>query len=180
MKTLSVAIVACDEASTIARALNSVAWADEIVLIDSGSRDDTVSIALAHRAKVFHEGWKGYGAQVNSAIDKCTCDWILNIDADEVISSALQVEIREVLADEPKYKAYTIPRRNQIFGRWMRHGGLYPDRKLRLFMRGTARLREDTEPHATPKFDGETGRLAADIEHYQYPTLAIYIEHMNR
>lgn len=180
MSSLSVAIVACNEAENIGRTLASVSWAGEIVLVDSGSTDATVKIAQGYGAHVFTEPWKGYGAQVNSALDKCTGDWILNLDADEWLSPELIEEMRALVSGQPRYNAYWVPRLNQIFGRWMRHGGLYPDRKLRLFRRGTARLREDTEPHATPKTREKTGRLHHPILHRQYPTVAYYIEHMQR
>jgi hypothetical protein len=104
----------------------------------------------------------------------------LNLDADEVITPQLAAEIQALLAGEPALRGYTVPRLNLIFGRWMRHGGLYPDRKLRLFRKGFARLREDTEPHATPKTEGPTGDLRGDMLHYQYPTLPLYQEHMQR
>jgi glycosyltransferase involved in cell wall biosynthesis len=177
---LSVAIVACNEAVNLGRTLRSVRWADEIVLIDSGSTDATVEIARQHGATVYTESWKGYGPQVNSALDKCTQPWLLNLDADEVVTPALATEIQALLATEPGFDGYTVPRLNLIFGRWMRHGGLYPDRKLRLFRQGFARLREDTEPHATPKPTGPTGALRGDLLHYQYPTLSLYQEHMRR
>ncbi len=179
--TLSVAIVAHNERENLARTLESVGWADEIVLVDSGSTDGTVEIARRHGAVVFEEAWKGYGGQVNSALDKCTQSWILNVDADEVVTPELRVRIQALLAGSPSFEGYTVPRLNLIFGRWMRHGGLYPDRKLRLFRRGFARLREDTEPHATPKPTGAVGRIeGGDLLHYQYPTLDSYIEHMHR
>src|ERR1700693_5784895 len=91
-------------------------------------------------------------------------------------------EIQALPAPEPTFDGYTVPRLNLIFGRWMRHGGLYPDRKLRLFRQGFARLREDTEPHATPipTSTGPTGALRGDLLHYQYPTLPLYQEHMRR
>lgn len=130
---------------------------------------------------MFAEAWKGYGGQVNSALDKCTQRWILNLDADEVVTPELAERIRGVLAGEPEFGGYTVPRLNLIFGRWMRHGGLYPDRKLRLFRKGFARLRQDTEPHATPKPTGAVGQIeGGDLRHYQYPTLDAYIEHMHR
>ncbi|HWZ50014.1 MAG TPA: glycosyltransferase family 2 protein [Granulicella sp.] len=179
---LSVAIVACNEADNLARTLASVVWADEIVLIDSGSTDRTVEIARRYGATVYTEPWKGYGPQVNSALDKCTRPWLLNLDADEVLSPELAAEIQALLRTEPEFSGYTVPRLNLIFGRWMRHGGLYPDRKLRLFRQGFARLREDTEPHATPipTSTGPTGALRGDLLHYQYPTLPLYQEHMRR
>jgi glycosyltransferase involved in cell wall biosynthesis len=180
MQSISVAIVACNEAENIRRTLASVAWANEINLVDSGSTDKTVEIAKSFGARIFYEKWKGYGPQVNSALDKCTCDWILNLDADEWLTPELAGEIRALLSGEPIYAAYMIPRLNWIFGRWMRHGGLYPDHKLRLFRRGIARLREDTEPHATPKTQAPTGKLKNHMLHLQYPTVQYYIEHMQR
>ncbi|AXC10361.1 glycosyl transferase, family 2 [Acidisarcina polymorpha] len=171
-------------------------------MLDSGSSDETVAIAQEFGARVFVEPWRGYGPGVNSAIDKCTGDWIFTLDADEVATPELSAEIQTLLnhsgngvvsqpirtADqssrlrhsEPQYDAYWIPRLNLILGRWMWHGGVYPDPKLRLFRRGTARLREDTEPHATPKWDGPAGRLKSHMLHYAYPNLAMYLEHMDR
>ena len=179
--TLSVAIVAHNEAENLARTLASVTWADEIVLLDSGSTDGTLDIARQYGCTVYEEPWKGYGAQVNSALDKCTHPWILNLDADEVVTPGLAFAIQTLLSGSPSFDGYTVSRLNQIFGRWMRHGGLYPDRKLRLFRQGFARLREDTEPHATPKPNGPTAPLqGGDLLHYQYPTLEAYIEHMQR
>ncbi len=181
LNTLSVAIVAHNEAENLARTLASIAWADEIILIDSGSTDRTIEIAETYNARIFHEPWKGYGGQVNSALDKCTHPWILNLDADEVVTPELSFQLQTLLSGSPSFSGYTVPRLNLIFGRWMRHGGLYPDRKLRLFRQGFARLREDTEPHATPKPTGPVGHITGgDLLHFQYPTLDAYIEHMHR
>jgi len=176
---LSVAIPTFNEAANLGRTLESVAWADEIIVVDSGSTDETLAIAQRFNARIYVEPWKGYGGQVNSALDKCTSPWLFSLDADEVMTPELVREIQSLLAGQPEYRAYTVPRLNQIFGRWMRHGGLYPDRKLRLFQRGTARLPEDTEPHATPKWNGRIGALRCDLLHYQYPTLSTYIHHMD-
>ncbi len=180
MNALSVAIVAKNESHNIVKTLSSVTWADEIVVIDSGSTDNTVEIAKSYGATVYHESWKGYGPQVNSALDKCAGPWILNLDADEVVTPELAAEVQSLLRGEPSLNAYAVPRLNLIFGRWMRHGGLYPDRKLRLFRKGAARLREDTEPHATPKTSEQVGTLKNHMLHYQYPTLETYIDHMNK
>jgi glycosyltransferase involved in cell wall biosynthesis len=180
MQSLSVAIVARNEAENIGRTLSSVRWANEINLVDSGSTDKTVEIAKSYGARIFYESWRGYGPGVNAAIDKCTCDWILNLDADEWLTPELALEIQTLLGGNPRYNAYMIPRLNWVFGRWMRHGGLYPDHKLRLFRRGCARLREDTEPHATPKTTERVGKLKNHMLHRQYPTVEYYIEHMQR
>ena len=169
--TLSIAILAQNEEANLRRTLESVRWADELILVDSGSTDNTVAIAEEFGAKVFLETWKGYGPQMNSAIDKCTSEWVFSLDADEVMTPELQAEISALLSGNPQFVAYWVPRRNRIFGRWMRYGGQYPDYKLRLFRQGTARLPEDTEPHATPKWPGPKGRLESDLLHYQYPTV---------
>src|SRR5208337_2120289 len=183
-KTLSVAMIAMNEEANLPRTLESVRWADEIVVVDSGSKDRTIEIAQSFGAKTFYHAIVGHGEQKNVALDLCTSDWILLLDADEVLSPGLQDEIRRLLACEdgvePKYGAYWIPRLNLIFGRWMRHGGFYPDRKLRLFRRGAARLSEGVGPHSTPQFQGPKGKLRSDLLHYAYPTLGIYLEHMNR
>ena len=177
---LSIALLACNEAANIRRTLESVRWADEIVLVDSGSIDGTIEIAEEFGATIFHESWKGYGPQMNSAIDKCRSEWVFSLDADEVLTPELSAAIQALLAGKPRFDAYWVPRRNQVFGRWLRHGGQYPDWKLRLFRQGTARLPEDSEPHATPKWHGPKGWLHGDLLHYQYPTVALYLEHMNR
>jgi glycosyltransferase involved in cell wall biosynthesis len=178
--TLSVAMITMNEEANLPRTLDSVNFADEIVIVDSFSTDRTLEIARSHNARVFVEAFKGHGGQKNSAIDKCTSDWILLLDADEVVSAPLQQSIRTLLSSAPPHNAYWINRSNLIFGRWMRHGGFYPDRKLRLFRNGAARMTNEASPHSTPHCDGTTGRLHGDLLHYAYPTLAVYIEHMNR
>jgi glycosyltransferase involved in cell wall biosynthesis len=178
--TLSIAMITMNEEANLPRTLDSVRFADEIILVDSFSTDRTLEIARSYNAKVFVEAFKGHGGQKNSAIDKCTSDWILLLDADEVLSDRLQHSIREVLSSSPERDAFWINRSNQIFGRWMRHGGFYPDRKLRLFRRGSARMTNESSPHSTPFHDGPTGHIRGDLLHYAYPTLTLYLEHMNR
>ncbi|MGA8741209.1 MAG: glycosyltransferase family 2 protein [Terracidiphilus sp.] len=179
-KTLSIAMIAMNEEANLPRTLESVKWADEIVVVDSGSRDQTVEIAKSLGAKTTFHAFGGHGEQKNVALDLCASDWVLLLDADEVLTPELQLEIRELLANEPKFDAYWIPRLNLYFGKWIRHGGFYPDHKLRLFKRGAARLSEGVGPHSTPQFGGATGKLRGDMLHYAYPTLGIYLEHMNR
>src|ERR1700756_498299 len=153
-KTLSVAMIAMNEEANLPRTLESVKWADEIVVVDSGSRDRTIEIAQSFGAKTTYHALGGHGEQKNVALDLCTSDWILLLDADEVLTPELQDEIRRTLAGEPKYGAYWIPRLNLILGRWMRHGGFYPDRKLRLFRRGAARPWGGGGPRSTPPVAG--------------------------
>jgi glycosyltransferase involved in cell wall biosynthesis len=179
-KTLSVAMIAMNEESNLPRTLESVKWADEIIVVDSGSKDRTIEIAKSFGAKASYHAFGGHGEQKNVALDLCTSEWILLLDADEALTTELQAEIQTVLSSDPKFDAYWIPRLNLYFGRWIRHGGFYPDHKLRLFKRGAARLSEGVGPHSTPQFKGPRGTLKHDMLHYAYPTLAIYLEHMAR
>jgi glycosyltransferase involved in cell wall biosynthesis len=173
-------MIAMNEEANLPRTLESVRWADEIIVVDSGSEDRTLEIAQSFGAKTRYHAFGGHGEQKNVALDLCTSEWILLLDADEELTPELQAEIRTLLNGEPQFGAYWIPRLNLYFGRWIRHGGFYPDRKLRLFKRGSARLSEGVGPHSTPQFAGPKGMLDRDMLHYAYPTLAIYLEHMNR
>ena len=140
--SLSVVIITLNEEANLARTLASVAWADEIIVLDSGSTDRTREVAESFRAKFFAEPWKGFAAQKNSALAKATGDWILSLDADEEVEPALAEEIRTVLAANPSVAGFWIPRKNFFLGRWIRHGGFYPDPKLRLFRRGAGKFEE--------------------------------------
>ncbi len=178
-KTLSVAIITRNEAANLPRTLASVRWATEVVVVDSGSTDATLKIARDAGARVFEEPWKGFAAQKNSAIAHTTGDWILSLDADEEVSPELALEIQSLLDGEPAFGAYRIPRLNHFLGEPLRHGGYWPDPKLRLFRRGGARFAE-RPVHETMQADGPTGRLQGQLIHRCYPTLSEYIEHMNR
>lgn len=176
---LSVAIIAFNEEGNLARTLESVKGADEIVVVDSGSTDRTVAIAQSYGAKVFVEEWKGFAAQKNSALAKCTSEWVLSLDADEEVTPELAEEIARELHSNPDEDGYFIPRRNMFLGRWMKHGGLYPDAKLRLFKRSEGRF-VDRPVHETARIHVPPGRLRNDLIHHAYPTLESYIEHINR
>ena len=181
--SLSVAIVAMDEEANIGRTLASVAWADEIVLVDSGSRDRTCEIARAHGARVIVEAWRGYVAQKQYAIDLCTQDWALLLDADEEVSPGLAEEIRAAIADPQAANGYWLPRKNLFLGRWMRHGGFYPDLKLRLFRRGQGFV-TGHDPHdrceLKPEVPQNLRQFKNALVHYTYPNLTLYLAHMNR
>jgi glycosyltransferase involved in cell wall biosynthesis len=178
-KTLSVALITRNEAANLPRTLASVRWAGEIVVVDCGSTDATLAIARNAGAHVFEEPWKGFAAQKNSAIAHATGDWILSLDADEEVSPELAHEIQALLAAEPAFSAWRIPRLNHFLGRPLRHGGYWPDPKLRLFRRGAAQF-ADRPVHETMETDGPVGRLKGHLIHHCYPTLSDYIEHMNR
>jgi glycosyltransferase involved in cell wall biosynthesis len=181
--TVSVAIVAQDEEANIGRTLASVAWADEIVLVDSGSKDRTCQIAREHGARVVSEPWRGYVAQKQYAIDLCTKDWVLLLDADEEVSPGLAGEIRAAIANPDAANGYKLPRQNLFLGRWMKHGGFYPDPKLRLFRRGQGFV-TGHDPHdrceLKPDVPQRTRQFKNALIHYTYPNLTLYIGHMNR
>jgi glycosyltransferase involved in cell wall biosynthesis len=177
--TLSVVIITFNEEANLARTLASVAWADEIVVVDSGSTDRTREIAESFHSKFFIEPWKGFAAQKNSALAKVIGDWILSLDADEEVEPALADEIREVLRSNSSVSGFWIPRKNFFLGRWIKHGGYYPDRKLRLFRRGAAAF-EERLVHEDVRLDGASALLTNNLLHHAYPTLEDYLEHMNR
>jgi glycosyltransferase involved in cell wall biosynthesis len=185
--TLSVAIITYNEEGNLGRTLDSVRFADEIVVVDSGSTDRTVEIAESFGAKVSIEEWKGFARQKNSAIDKCVGTWVLSLDADEELTGELQTEIRGMLdadaAMTPPVDGYRLRLRHVFLGRWMRYGGYYPDFKLRLFRRVTAAgpaYFTDRPVHESVQVAGRVETMEKDFLHHGYPDLEIYLEHMNR
>lgn len=177
--TLSVAMIATNEEKNLPRTLEAVKWADEIVIVDSGSVDRTPEIAKSFGAKhSFNRDFRGHPEQKAIAIGKCTSDWILLLDADELVSPELAEEIRQTI-ENPQYEAYWVPRLNLFMTRWIRHGGFYPDHKLRLWRRGSAQMETNVGPHGTPQFDGPKGKLRHDLIHYAYPSFELYLSHMN-
>jgi glycosyltransferase involved in cell wall biosynthesis len=178
-KSLSVVLITLNEAANLPRTLKSVSWAQEIVVVDSGSTDATVEIARAAGARVFEDTWKGFAAQKNSAIAHASGQWVLSLDADEEVSPELAREIQTLLAGDPTFSAYRIPRLNHFLGRPLRHGGYWPDPKLRLFCSGAARFAE-RPVHETMETAGPVETLKNPLLHRCYPTLEDYIEHMNR
>ena len=185
--TLSVAIITLNEEDNLARTLASVQFADEVVVVDSGSTDHTVEIARSFGAKVFVETWKGFAGQKNSAIERCSGTWVLSLDADEELTGELEAEIVKMLETGaeivPQVDGYRLRLRHVFLGRWMRHGGYYPDLKLRLFRRvtssGDTRF-TDRPVHESVQIAGRVETLKNDFLHHGYPNLEIYLEHMNR
>ena len=191
---LSVAIITFNEEANIARTLRSVIEvADEVVIVDSGSSDLTLQIAqeFGPKVKIFAEAWKGFAAQKNFAIEQCGGEWVLSLDADEELSDGLRNEIAQLIQEHAPVvpdgtpgvgepcTVFSVARRNMFLGRWLKHGGMWPDRKIRLFQRGTA-LFEERPVHETIQVSGPVGELNFPLHHHAYPTLAGYLEHMNR
>ena len=177
---LSVVIIARDEEASIGAALDSVAWADEVIVVDSGSTDRTVEIARAKGARVsVTKDWPGFGAQKNRALAQATRDWVLSLDADERVTPELRHEIAAIVAGRGAADAYEIPRLSSYCGQPMRHGGWWPDRVTRLFRRGKARFSDDLV-HERVVVPGETARLEAHLIHEAFDDLDDVLEKVNR
>ncbi len=183
MPKLSVALATYNEAENIVDCLNSVKdVADEIVIVDGTSSDDTAKLAKKLGAKVISEpNRKNFHTNKQIAIDACRHPWILQLDADERVSSELAKEIKEILSQDSKTlpAAYYLKRRNYFLGRWMKKGGLYPDPVIRLFQKGKARLPQKNV-HELMEVDGEIGWLKNDLLHYADPTFSRYLKRSNR
>ena len=176
---LSAVIITFNEEDNIARALDSVAFADERIVVDAESTDRTAEIARERGATVYTEPWKGYAPQRICALSKATGDWIFVLDADEIVEAALMEEIRYVVDHDSPVRGYYVKRKNYFLGRWMRHGGYYPDPKLRLMRRGYESVIE-RPVHEALHVDGPTAMLDHEVIHRSYPTLEQYLDHMNR
>lgn len=164
---LSVIIISKNEASNMRDCMESVSWADEIVLVDSGSEDETVAIARSLGAKVYlHADWPGFGPQKNRALGYATGDWVLSIDADERVTDDLRCEIELVLKN-PDSDGYYCPRLSQFCGKFIHHSGWYPDYVLRLFRRNAGRF-SGSLVHEIVRLDGKTAKLKNPLLHYSY------------
>jgi len=156
--SLSVIIIVKNEESSIRECLASVAWADEIIVLDSGSTDQTVAICKEYTDNVYETDWPGFGPQKNRTLQYATKEWVLSIDADERISYDLQTEIKRVIQMPRRYDAYSMPRRSNYCGRYMKHSGWWPDRVVRLFRRGKAHFSDDLV-HERIIVEGKAGKL---------------------
>ncbi len=175
---LSAVIITRDAAAPLPECLQSVRFADEILIVDSGSQDATREIAKRHGARFLHQDWLGYGKQKQFAVERAAHDWVLCLDADERVSPELAHRIQDALR-APAYFAYDMPRCNRFMGRWLRHGEGYPDPNLRLFHRGHARWSDDPiHEHVVTTEPVE--RLHGDLLHETESTLAEYLDKQNR
>lgn len=174
---LSAVVTTLDNAATLDGCLASLAFCDEIVLLDSGSTDDTVRIAERHGARIFVEPFKGYALQKQSAIDKAGHDWILLLDADETLSErGRETIVRELEA--PRAVGYRLPRSEWLFWRWP-HPWTRPNWQLRLFRKSAGGM-NSVPIHAAPEVDGPVRDLDAPFRHFGEPELAVRVEKVNR
>ncbi len=176
---LSVIVITHNAERDIEACLQSVAFADEIIVVDSFSSDATVDVCRRCTDCVFQRAWEGYGQQKNFAIEQARGDWILSVDADERVPSALREEILRTVQRPDACAAYTMPRKNFFWGRWMAHGGFYPDEQLRLFRRGQARFNEQAV-HERLIVEGSIGALESPLEHYPVRDFADFAQRQIR
>jgi len=179
MEKISVAIITQNEESNIRECLESVKWADEIVVVDNGSTDQTREICREFRAGVYLEDWKGFARQKNSAIAKTRNEWVLSLDADERIPPELRREIENILDGEGGKEGYFIARKNFFLGRWIKHCGWYPDFNLRLFRKSRGGFRERSV-HERVEVEGPVGYLRYPMEHKTYHSLSDFLQRMDR
>jgi len=170
-------IITKDEESQIGACLESVGWADEIIVVDSGSRDGTVSVSKQHGARVLEHAWTGYAAQKNWGIEQAGGDWVLSLDADERVSPDLRQELRNLLAAPPDRAGYFVPRKNYLGRHWMRYAGQYPDYQLRLFRRDKGRF--EGVVHERVHVAGSVGYLNSALLHLTHRDLSAYVSKIN-
>ena len=176
---LSVAIITLNEERNIRGCLESVGWADEIVVCDSGSGDRTLEIARALGATVYQDAWRGFAGHKNLAVTRCRHPWVLVVDADERVTPALRAEIERTLDDPGVLDGYLVPRRNYFLGRWIRRCGWYPDETIRLFRRERGRFARRTV-HEVVVVDGRVGRLETPLDHFTYESIGAFLLRMDR
>ncbi|MFC1567274.1 glycosyltransferase family 2 protein [Thermodesulfobacteriota bacterium] len=178
--TISIAVIAMNEADRIGRLLKSAKFADEVVVVDSGSTDGTQDLCEKLGARVIFNEWPGYAPQKQFAMEQATSEWILNLDADEEISDALAAEILNAVGRaENDVRGFSMPRLSRYLGRWIKHGGWYPDRKVRLVLRGNGRWSGGTL-HEKLIVDGKVEQLSKPILHHVYRGISDQVKTINR
>lgn len=175
---LTVAIIALNAAAQIGPCLASAAFADELLVVDSGSTDGTAEVARRHGARVETREWLGFGRQKQHAVSIARNDWVLSLDADERITPRLERSIRQALATR-RYHAWRVARRNRFLGRWLAHGEGYPDWTVRLFHRAHASWSND-EVHEAVLTTAQVGRLDGDLLHDSAEDISTYMAKQNR
>lgn len=177
--SLSVTIITRNSEAVIGRCLASVDWADEIVVVDSGSSDRTLEICREHGAKVRQTtDWPGFGPQKNRALELASSDWVLSLDSDEWVTPELRADLERAIAAPGGMAAFMMPRRSSFCGRFMRHSGWWPDYVVRLFRRGSGRFSDDLV-HERVIVEGMTARLSAPILHEAVRNLHEMVEKTN-
>jgi glycosyltransferase involved in cell wall biosynthesis len=177
MQPISAVLITFNEERNIEEALQSLSWADEIVVVDSGSSDTTLKICRKYTNNILHRDWTGYADQKNFAVQNARNDWIFSLDADERVSPGLISEIQQLARNGLIKFGYRIPRVAFFLGRWIRHGEWYPDWQLRLFDRRHGKW-EGGRVHESVKLDEKPGLLRGEIHHYTYRSLSDYLHRL--
>jgi len=174
---LSLVVITLNEEDNIARCINSVPFANEVVVVDSGSTDRTVEIAKSLGAKVYSNEWKGYGAQKAFALGKAGCEWILSLDADEWLSDELQKEIPNVIQTGGQgHGVFAMKRLSRYLGEWIYHGGWYPDWQVRLFKKGAAEWDANETIHESLKTSSSTALLSSLLYHEPFKSIKEHVD----
>lgn len=180
MSRLSVIIITYDEEKNIKECLESIKWADEIIIVDSNSNDKTIEQASAYTDKIYRTEKQSYAQKRNLGIDKATCEWILWVDADERISTELKEEILAVINQPPQDNLpYLIKRKSFFINKFIKHCGWYPDYSLRLFKKSSGIRFDNARVHERPIYKGKTAKLRSEIIHYTDLTIEHYINKLN-
>ncbi len=179
MEKLSVTIITRNEEKNIDRCLQSLQWADEIIVLDTHSTDKTIEICRKYTDRVESIDWHGYGKQKNLCAERASHRWVLNIDADEVVSLECAQAIKQILQGTPEFPVYCFPRKNLFAGRWVRFGGWYPDKICRLYDKSQVRFAE-TAVHERLTPDRPVGDISEPLIHYSFSGMADYIDRQNR
>jgi glycosyltransferase involved in cell wall biosynthesis len=176
---LTVTVITRNESANLEAALASVVWADEIVVVDAESTDDTAAIARRHTPRVDVRPWPGYSAQKNHAASLASNDWIFSLDADERVTPELAAEIQVLLASEPAFRGYRVPRIAYYLGRWIRGTDWYPDCQLRLYNRRNGEW-NGRRVHESVRLTSEPGRLSHDLQHFPYRNISHHLATIDR
>jgi len=179
MPRVSVFIIALNQEANIGPCLESAAFADEIVVVDTGSTDRTVELARAYTNRVLESPWLGFAGTKNFALEQTRMEWVFSLDTDERVPPGLREEVRAVVLADGPASGYRAPRKNYFCGRWIKHLGWYPDYTLRLFRRGQGRFR-DREVHEEVEVAGPVSNLKTPLEHYSYNSVSEYVIRMDR
>lgn len=174
---LSIAIITKNEELNIGRCLKSVSWADEIVVVDSGSTDKTIDISTEHSCKIIKTSWLGFAKTKQLAVDNCSNDWVLVLDADEVITEPLKIKIKSIL-QSPEFSGYKIKRSSFYLGKLIRHCGWDKDYTLRLFEKSKGKFNEKLVHESVKIENDNVGTIEDVMLHYTYPTIDLHIAKM--
>jgi len=178
--SITAIIITLNEEENIEKCLQSIAWVDEIIIVDSGSTDRTEEISKKYTNNFVYSEWSGFGMQKQKALDKASSNWVLSIDADEIITKELRKEIKKIISSENFFNGYKIPRRSFYMGKFIKHCGWYPDYVTRLALRNSCFFSDDIVHERLILTNGKEGFCKFNIEHFPYKNITHHIEKINK